>query len=37
MQEVKVKSVDMCKPKSDGQVYTAWPLKVGQTVVLKHQ
>jgi len=23
----EVKSVDMCKPKSDGQALSAWPLK----------
>jgi hypothetical protein len=33
----EVKPVEMCKHKSDGQAWTAWPLMLGQRVVLKHQ
>jgi len=32
----QVKSIGICKPKSDSQAWTAWPLNLGQTVVLKH-
>ena len=33
----EVKSVDMCKPKTGGQAWTALPLKLDQTFVLKDQ
>jgi hypothetical protein len=33
----EAKSVDMCKPKIDGQAWTALRLKLGQTFVLKDQ